>query len=63
LNAAQNEKLFDSAEQKLLSQFKSGGQKAMFDNIAHKPGGNSLIDKSYLSDAVDLLNKILPTVT
>lgn len=62
LNAALNEKLFDSAEQKLLAQFKSGGQKGIFDNIAHKPGSNSLIEKDYLSDAVDLLNKLLPTV-
>lgn len=62
LNAAATEKLFDSAEQKLLHQFKSGGQKGIFDNIAHKPGNNSLIEKEHLSDAVDLLNKLLPTV-
>jgi hypothetical protein len=62
LNAAVSENLFDSAEQKLLFQFKLGGRKAIFDNIAHKPGGNSLIEKAYLSDAVDLLNKLLPTV-
>jgi hypothetical protein len=34
----------------------------MFDNIAHKPGANALIDKAYLTHAVELLNKLLPII-
>ena len=63
IKAALEEKLFDSGEEKLVRRFLSGGQKDMFDNIAHKPGANSLIEKAHLSDAVDLLNKLLPTIT
>ena len=62
INIALNDNLFDSTESRLLRQFKAGGQKDMFDIIAHKPGANALIDKPYLSDAVDLLNKLLPTI-
>jgi hypothetical protein len=35
----------------------------MFDNVAHKPGENALVDKERLADAVDnILNKLLPTI-
>jgi hypothetical protein len=62
LTVAKNGDIFESAEQKLLHQFNSSGQKGRFDNAAHKPGGNSLIEKEYLTHAVELLNKILPTI-
>ena len=55
-------KIFDSAEERLLKRFLTGGQKDTFDNVAHKPGSNSLIGKENLSDAVDLLNSLLPTL-
>jgi hypothetical protein len=54
-------KIFDSAEEKLLRRFLTGGQKDAFDNVAHKPGANALVTKENLSDAVDLLNRLLPT--
>jgi hypothetical protein len=56
-------KIFDSAEEKLLRRFLTGGQKDVFDNVAHKPGANALVTKENLSDAVDLLNRRLPTIT
>lgn len=55
-------KIFDSAEEKLLRRFLAGGQKDIFDNVAHKPSLNSLVAKEQLTDAVDLLNKLLPTL-
>lgn len=55
-------KIFDSAEERLLKRFLAGGQKDTFDNVAHKPGPNALIAKENLSDAVDLLNSLLPTL-
>ena len=55
-------KIFDSAEERLLRRFLTGGQKDTFDNVAHKPGANALVSKETLSDAVDLLNRLLPTI-
>jgi len=55
-------KIFDSAEGKLLRRFLTGGQKDTFDNVTHKPGQNALVAKENLSDAVDLLNSLLPTL-
>jgi hypothetical protein len=56
-------KIFDSAEEKLVRRFLTGGQKDTFDNVAHKPGQNALVAKENLSDAVDLLNSLLPTLS
>ena len=54
--------LFPQGETKLLKAFQSHGQKAMFDNIVHKPGSNMLVSKDALAAGVDLLNKLLPTL-
>jgi hypothetical protein len=56
-------KIFDSAEERLLKRFLTGGQKDAFDNVAHKPGSNALIAKENHSDVVDLLNSLLPTLS
>ena len=53
---------FPQGETKLLKGFQDRGQKIMFDNIVHKPGDNMLIKTDDLSAAVDLLNKLLPTI-
>ncbi|SHK61685.1 hypothetical protein [Bradyrhizobium lablabi] len=55
-------KIFDGAEERLLKRFLTGGQKDTFDNVAHKPGSNALVAKENLSDAVNLLNGLLPTL-
>ena len=47
---------------KLLRRFLTGGQKDTFDNVTYKPGQNALVAKENLSDAVDLLNSLLPTL-
>jgi chemotaxis protein CheY-P-specific phosphatase CheC len=62
IKSATKEKFFQEAETKLIWNFEKNGQKAIFDNITHKPGANTLIDKSDLSSAVDMLNKLLPIV-
>ena len=53
---------FPKGETKLLKGFQDRGQKIMFDNIVHKPGDNMLIKTDDLSAAVDLPNKLLPTI-
>lgn len=53
---------FPKGETKLLKGFQDRGQKIMFDNIVHKSGDNMLIKTDDLSAAVDLLNKLLPTI-
>lgn len=62
LGESGHEKIFDSAEEKLVKRFLTGGQKDAFDNVAHKPGSNALLAKENLSDAVNLLNSLLPTL-
>jgi hypothetical protein len=62
LSAAIDKCLFPSGEERLLKRFRDGGQKDMFDIVAHKPGSNALVEKAYLSDAVELLNKLLPNI-
>lgn len=52
--------LFNQAEKKLIKNYFNGGNKVSFDNVVHKP--DYLIDKVELSSAVDLLNRILPTL-
>jgi len=62
IKAAIKEGIFDSAEEKLLHRHLTGGKKDIFDNVAHKPGANTLVNKDDLDDAVDLLNRLLPTI-
>jgi len=63
LSDAIKEGIFPEAEIKLLKRYQDGGNKVVFDNIVHKIGESSLIDKDKLSDAVDnLLNKLLPHI-
>jgi len=52
--------LFRDAEKKLLRRYLIGGDKDSFDNVVHKP--DYLINKEELDDAVDLLNRLLPTI-
>lgn len=59
--AVKSSELFNEAEKKLIKRYLNGGNKDSFDNIVHKP--DYLIQKDDLNDAVDLLNKILPTIT
>ena len=62
IKTAIKEQIFDSAEQKLLHRHLTGGKKDTFDNVAHKPGVNTLVNKDDIEDAVGLLNKLLPTI-
>lgn len=62
IRLALQEKIFGSAEEKLLQRFLTGGKKDALDNVAHKPGVERVASKDDLSDAVDLLNRLLPTV-
>lgn len=55
-------KIFDEGQIKRLNRFLTGGQKDKFDIAAHKKGGNALISKDDLSDAVELLNALLPSI-
>jgi hypothetical protein len=41
IRAAIKEKFFQEAETKLIWNFEKNGQKAVFDNITHKPGANT----------------------
>ena len=54
--------IFTSAENKLLKRFRDGGDFDAFNNITHKTGINTLIDKSRLDTIVNLLNTLLPTI-
>ncbi|GEM_PF-1551662 len=61
INAAiKHGSLFNQAETKLIKRYLSGGNKDSFDNVVHKPV--YLIDKSELDGAVDILNRLLPTI-
>lgn len=62
IKSAIDDKIFKEGEARLIKRFLTGGQKDIFDNIAHKPGGNALVRKENLSDAVETLNKLLPTI-
>jgi len=62
INSAIGQNIFESGDIKALGRFLTGGQKDRFDNVAHKKGANMLADKDHLSDAVDLLNQLLPTI-
>jgi hypothetical protein len=53
---------FPPGETKLLKGFQDRGLKVMIDQVVHKPGENMLIKTDDLSAAVDLLNKLLPTI-
>jgi hypothetical protein len=46
IRAATKGKFFQEAETKLIWNFEKNGQKAVFDNITHKAGANTLIEKS-----------------
>jgi hypothetical protein len=62
IKKALEKNIFDSAEAKLLKRYVDGGRKVTFDNVAHKPGVNTLVDKDDLIDSVNLLNKLLETI-
>jgi len=62
IREAIKEKFFGEAETRLIYNFQANGKKAMFDNVTHKPGANTLLEKADLSSAVDILNKLLPVV-
>lgn len=63
INAAIQEHIFASGEEKLLKRYRDGGSKDKFDNVVHKPGKTALMNKDDLSDAVtNLLNSLLPTI-
>jgi hypothetical protein len=62
IKVAIKEGIFESAEEKLLHRHLTGGKKDTFDNVAHKPGVNTLVNKDDLEDAVGLLNRLLPTI-
>ncbi|MDO9385025.1 MAG: hypothetical protein Q7T86_19435 [Hyphomicrobiaceae bacterium] len=63
LDDAIGSKIFPEGESKLLDAFRRRGLKESSDNVVHKPGDNMLVSKDDLSAAVDLLNKLLPTLT
>jgi hypothetical protein len=62
IKAAIAGKIFDEGQIKRLQRFLTGGQKDKFDIVAHKRGGNALVLKDNLSDAVELLNALLPSI-
>ncbi len=62
IRAAIQDHIFSKAEEKHLERFLNGGKKDTFDNVAHKPGANTLVRKDDLEDAVDLLNSLLPSI-
>jgi len=53
--------LFSSGERKYLRRYLSGGDKDVFDNVVHKP--TTLIQRDELEDAVQLLNRLLPSIS
>ncbi len=63
LDAAIATKIFGEGETKLLDAFRRRGLKEKSDNVVHKPGSNMLVTKEDLSATVDLLNKLLPTLS
>ncbi len=60
--AALKDHIFSHAEEKHLDRFVNGGRKVTFDNIVHKPDATTLVNKTDLEDAVDLLNSLLPSI-
>jgi hypothetical protein len=62
INEAIKEHIFTTGEEKLLKTYRDGGNKAKFDNVAHKAGDNMLMNKDDLEDAIDLLNTLLPSL-
>lgn len=53
--------LFTDVENRKLGRYLNGGDKDSFDFVVHKL--DYLIEKEELQDAVDLLNRLLPTIT
>jgi hypothetical protein len=62
INYAIDNKIFDEGATRLLKRFKESGGKDVFDIVAHKKGETSLIEIHDLSDTVDLLNYLLPSI-
>jgi hypothetical protein len=54
--------IFPEGQSKLLQAYRRQGLKEHSDNVVHKPGGDMLVSKDDLSAAVDLLNRLLPTI-
>jgi hypothetical protein len=54
--------IFPEGQTKLLRAYRRQGLKEHSDNVVHKPGSDMLVTKDDLSAAVDLLNKLLPTL-
>ena len=52
--------LFNDVENRKLGRYLNGGDKDSFDFVVHKL--DYLIEKDELEDAIDLLNRLLPTI-
>lgn len=52
--------IFSAADARLLKRYLAGGDKDVFDNVAHKP--EALVAPDELEDAVNLLNRLLPAL-
>jgi hypothetical protein len=59
-DAIKTKTLFTDYENRKLGRYLNGGDKDSFDFVVHKP--DYLIEKDELEDAVDLLNRLLPTI-
>jgi hypothetical protein len=62
LDEAITARIFPEGQIKLLQAYRRQGLKEHSDNVVHKPGSDMLVSKDDLSGAVDLLNKLLPTL-
>jgi len=62
IKAAIAAEIFDEGQIRRLNRFLTGGSKDKFDIVAHKKGGTALVVKDDLSDAVDLLDALLPSI-
>jgi hypothetical protein len=62
LEDAIKQNVFPEGQTKLLQAYRRQGLKEHSDNVVHKPGSDMLVSKDDLAGAVDLLNKLLPTI-
>lgn len=62
IDDALKEHIFLKDEERRLTSFAQGGNKDTFDFLVHRPGGNQLVNKGQLNDAVSLLENLLPSI-
>jgi hypothetical protein len=61
ISSAKTDGILSGDLERLLNSFKAT-HKDIYDFVAHRPGGDKLVDKNEVDTMVDLLNKLLPSI-